>query len=72
MAKRCPLCHVRPTAIGWCGACRSSYRSKNLSHANVMEVAQWGADRAREAIKETKRFEATLEHAAQALKAGNG
>jgi len=64
MAKRCPLCHVRPTAIGWCGACRSSFRARNLSHANVMEVAQFGADRAREAQREEKRFEKLLERAA--------
>lgn len=65
--KRCPLCRIRPTNIGWCGACRSSFRARNLSHGTVMDVAQFGADRAREGLKEARR-EPCFEEGATARK----
>lgn len=59
-ARRCHLCSDLHDGPGWCGACRQSYRSANISHANVMEVASWGAKRARAGAQKRERFEQAL------------
>lgn len=59
-ARRCQLCGEMQEGPGWCGSCRLSYRQANISHANVMEVAAWGAKRARAGAEKRERFERTL------------
>lgn len=69
-AHRCGICNERTPGVGWCGGCRQSYRAQRIARANVMEVAQWGADRARAAVRRGQRFERQLEQLASAIRQG--
>lgn len=68
--RRCPLCGDLREGHGWCGSCRLSYRQSNVSHSNVMEVAEWGARRARAGEQRRARFERTLDTVVKTMRKG--
>ncbi len=70
--RRCPLCGDLREGHGWCGSCRLSYRQSNISHANTMETAEWGAERARKGAQKRERHERVLVDVVNTMRKGPG